>query len=677
MKLSIRLLILVLLAALPVLAFQVHALLADREQRKAAIAGQAQTLARLAAAQQDQFIEGARYLLGAAAKLPEVQNRDAARCNARMAEFLELFPTIAGIGAIMPDGVQFCSSRQESSEQPINISDRPYFQAALREKRLAISGFIIGRQTGKASLNFAYPALDDRGEVRAVVVLGFDLARLSSSLLPTPLPEGATMNLVDGDGVLLARTPPAPDWIGRQVREPPFTQAMLARREGVLEAAGIDGIERQYGFAPLLASADLFAVVGLPWAAALMEADRLFWRAASMTALTFVLAAVAALLCGEIWIRRPVAALERAVGRMEGGDLGVRARLEHGSSPELRRLATSFNGMAASLEARQAALQAGEARLRAIVETAADGIITISERGIIESVNPEAERLFGYQRAELVGHNVNLLMPSPDRERHDGYLARYLRTGEARIIGIGREVTGRRKDGSEVPLFLSIGEFSLEGERRFTGILRDITERKRSEERQVLLMAEIDHRAKNLLASIQAMVLLTKPHARSVSEYADTLIGRLHAMARAHDLLAREKWQGARLHDLIREEFAGYVGADSAVLTIIGDDLLLRPRAAQTLSLALHELTTNAAKYGALSIPGGRVTICASVRQAPAEETLLLTWTESGGPAVEPPDERGFGSVVIERGIAHDLGGSTSLEFDPSGVRCKICFPLD
>jgi two-component sensor histidine kinase len=280
-------------------------------------------------------------------------------------------------------------------------------------------------------------------------------------------------------------------------------------------------------------------------------------------------------------------------------------------------------------------------------------------------------------------------MTAPDRERHDQYLARYLRTGEARIIGIGREVTGQRKDGSEVPLFLSIGEFTLGNERLFTGILRNITERKRADERQLLLMAEIDHRAKNLLASIQAMVLLTKSHARSVSGYAETLIGRLHAMARAHELLAREKWQGARLHELIRSEFEAYVGNDGAALTIAGDDLLLRPRAAQTLSLALHELTTNAAKYGALSTPGGRVTICSSVEAAaetqaadagepaPAVEDLLLTWTESGGPKIVRPRRRGFGSVVIERGIAHDLGGTTSLEFDPAGVRCTIRFPLN
>ncbi len=676
MKLSVRLLILVLFAALPFLALQVHTLMADREQRKATIAGQALTFARLAAAQQDQFIEGARYLLGAAAKLPEVQNRDAAGCNARMVEFAALFPTIDGIGAVAPDGVQFCTSRQDATGRDVDIKDRPYFQAAAREKRLAVSGFIIGRLSGKPSLNFAYPALNDAGEVKAVVVLAFALGRLSNSLLTTPLPKGATMSLVDGSGILLARTPPAPELIGHQVREAAFTRTMLTQREGVLEATGIDGVDRMHGFAPLLASADLFAVVGLPWAAEVADAERMFWRAASLTTLAFVLAAVAAMLCGEIWIRRPVATLERVVGRMEGGDLAARAKLERGSSPELRRLATSFNGMAASLQARQAALQAGEARLRAIVETAADGIITIGERGVIELVNPEALRLFGYERAELIGQNVSVLMPSPDRERHDQYLAHYLRTGEARIIGIGREVTGRRKDGSEVPLFLSIGEFRLEGERRFTGILRDITERRRSQERQVLLMAEIDHRAKNLLASIQAMVLLTKRHARSVSDYADTLIGRLHAMARAHDLLAREKWQGARLHELITNEFAAYVGEDSAALAITGDDLMLSARAAQTLSLALHELTTNAAKYGALSVPGGRVTIHSSVEPAAEGPHLLITWTEFGGPAITPPESRGFGSVVIERGIAHDLGGTTSLEFDPAGVRCTIRFPL-
>ena len=192
----------------------------------------------------------------------------------------------------------------------------------------------------------------------------------------------------------------------------------------------------------------------------------------------------------------------------------------------------------------------------------------------------------------------------------------------------------------------------------------------------MLLMAEIDHRSKNLLAAIQAMVLLTKSSACSVPDYADTLIGRLHAMARAHDLLARDKWHGARLCELIKDEFAAYVGSDSDAVEITGEDVLLRPRAAQTLSLALHELTTNAAKYGALSVPGGRVAIDSAIERSPSGQTLLLSWTESGGPAVAPPENRGFGSVVIERSIAHDLAGSAVLEFERQGVRCIIRVPL-
>ena len=656
MKLGLRLLILVLIAALPVLAFQVHGLVKDREQRKAAIAEQALDLARLAAAQQDQFIEAARYLLAAAAQLPEVQSRNAEECNKRMVELLVQSPTITGIGAVAPDGVQFCSGLRGSTG--INVADRPYFQQAMQSKALAISGYIIGRQSGRPHLNFAYPALDDQGEVRAVVILAFSLDRLSANLSATPLPAGAAMSLVDGDGILLARAPAAPDWIGRRVREAPLTQAMLTRREGVMEATGIDGEERMYGFAPLFASADLFAVVGLPWREAYRQADRLFWGEALFTVLVFALAAVVALFSADRWIRRPITGLQSAVGRMKQGDLSVRARPGRDSSPELRELAASFNDMAGTLERRQAALEASEARFRAVVETAADGIVTTNAQGIIQSVNPEAERLFGYRHDQMIGRQVESLMS--------------WRPGEAILAGTGHEVTGRHKDGSILPLALSIGEFELDGERFFTGMVRDISERKRSEQRQQLLMAEVDHRAKNLLASIQAMVALTKGDASSVSAFAATLSGRLHALARAHDLLARDRWIGARLHDVLSGELQAYVGTGDDRLTINGADVRLTPRAAQTLSLALHELATNAAKYGALSVPEGRVAVDSAIEG----QDLLLTWVETGGPEVGSPHARGFGTVVIERSITHELGGSARLDFDPRGLRCHLRVPF-
>ena len=141
----------------------------------------------------------------------------------------------------------------------------------------------------------------------------------------------------------------------------------------------------------------------------------------------------------------------------------------------------------------EAALRDSEERLRAILETAVEGIITIDERGIIESLNPAAEKIFGYQAQEVVGKNVKVLMPTPYRDEHDGYLGNYLRTGRARIIGIGREVVGLRKDGTVFPMDLSVSEVRLAHKRLFTGFVRDISDRKRLE-REVLQISDLEQR---------------------------------------------------------------------------------------------------------------------------------------------------------------------------------------
>jgi two-component system sensor kinase FixL len=143
--------------------------------------------------------------------------------------------------------------------------------------------------------------------------------------------------------------------------------------------------------------------------------------------------------------------------------------------------------------ARQAAeLQESEARMRAVVDTAVDGVIVIDERGLIDRFNRSAERMFGYSAEQAVGKNVSMLMPSPDREQHDAYLHRYVQTGEKKIIGIGREVVGRRRDGSTFPLDLAVSEMDLGGRRMFTGIVRDITERRQADERQAHLIHELE-----------------------------------------------------------------------------------------------------------------------------------------------------------------------------------------
>src|SRR6185312_16235536 len=139
------------------------------------------------------------------------------------------------------------------------------------------------------------------------------------------------------------------------------------------------------------------------------------------------------------------------------------------------------------------ALQEREARLRSILETAPDAIIVIDERGLMESYSQAAERLFGYPADEAIGQNVSILMPAPYQERHDSYLKRYLETGERRIIGIGRVVVGRRKDGSTFPMELAVGEARVSGRRVFTGFIRDLTERQLAENRMQELQSELLH----------------------------------------------------------------------------------------------------------------------------------------------------------------------------------------
>ena len=200
-----------------------------------------------------------------------------------------------------------------------------------------------------------------------------------------------------------------------------------------------------------------------------------------------------------------------------------------------------------------------EARLRSILETVPDAIITIDERGAIQSFSPAAERLFGYAADEVLGHNVNILMPSPYHERHDGYLARYLATGERRIIGIGRVVSGKRKDGSTFPMELSVGEAVGVGRQLFTGFVRDITERQQAQRRLQELQAELLH-----VSRLSAMGQMGSALAHELNQPLTAIVNYLQAARRiiekergalperAADALAKAAGQAIRAGEIIR-----------------------------------------------------------------------------------------------------------------------------
>lgn len=207
------------------------------------------------------------------------------------------------------------------------------------------------------------------------------------------------------------------------------------------------------------------------------------------------------------------------------------------------------------------------------------------------------------------------------------------------------------------------------------GSMLDITDRREAEERQALMASELDHRAKNALSVVQAALRLTPR--QDVEDYARAVEGRVAALARAHSVLAEGRWQGAPLRAVVEAELATFVGAAQgeppAVLD--GPPIRLRPAAVQALSMALHELATNATKYGALSRPGGRLRVGWCLDRAAGR--LMLRWKERGGPPLAgPPARRGFGARVLEATVTSQLGGTVERRWEAAGLACELCLPL-
>ena len=204
-----------------------------------------------------------------------------------------------------------------------------------------------------------------------------------------------------------------------------------------------------------------------------------------------------------------------------------------------------------------------------------------------------------------------------------------------------------------------------------SGVTADITDRKRAEERQILLAEEVDHRARNVVAVVQSIMRLTR--AVSIEEYIAALDGRIGALSNAHRLLAGSRWEGADLNRLVEEEFAPYRAAGNERVSAKGPIVLLPPATAQTIALALHELATNAAKYGALSAGSGRVELAWHTKPGQLE----LIWVEFDGPKITAPSRQGYGSRAIVAGIERQLGGMVNFDWREGGLHCTLCVPYD
>ena len=213
---------------------------------------------------------------------------------------------------------------------------------------------------------------------------------------------------------------------------------------------------------------------------------------------------------------------------------------------------------------------------------------------------------------------------------------------------------------------------------RVAGLARDVTEAKRAEQQRELLIGELNHRVKNTLALVQALAAHTRHAAVSPTDFEQAFTSRLHALGHAHDLLTQTHWKGTSLHQVIETALAPFsvYGSSQARVEVEGPQVWLNSNTAVTLTLAFHELATNAAKYGALSTNKGRVDIFWEARPAGEPQEVLLQWRESGGPIVEAPSRKGFGTMLIEKVLAYEAEGEAKLEFLPTGVAFMFRLPL-
>jgi PAS domain S-box-containing protein len=584
----------------------------------------------------------------------------------------------------------------------VDDSQRSFFRLALGTGQFVVSEWeAAGDLMRGGTVHFGLPIRGAGGGApEGVVGAAVGIGWLVELLRPIGLPPGAELTVVDRRGqVLLQLTDrpehalapgqPAPPVLMRVL--PPFPAGGLDQDPdvtgSVIDASGADGMQRIFGVAPFVPGTGgaLRLVVALDADRALAPVEAATQRALMLMLGGMALALLAAWFGARRFVLDPVEVLLGAAEHWQAGRYGTRAAPAlSGSIPELVRLAGALDRMAGAAAERDraaAALSENEARL-SLALGAGELAAWELDRGtgaIVRSANHDL--LFGY--AQPLGQwswRAFLRHVLPEDRAAVEAAFRSSRRGDAPAT---LEFRIRRAGDGDIRWLEARGAVHrpADGADKLLGVLADVTERRRAEARLRLTVGELNHRVKNTLASVQSIAAQTLrspdgPDAPIPAGARNAFQARLLALARSHEVLTREGWTGADLGELVRLALAPHeAGQGRRRLVAEGPPLRVPPRLAVPLAVALHELSTNAARHGALSLPEGSVTVrwrMQPPRDANALPTLTLNWQESGGPEVRPPARRGFGTRLLEGGLARELGGSVHLSFRPEGVSCEI-----
>jgi PAS domain S-box-containing protein len=671
MKLTRRLFALSLVALAPAIGVLTYNQVVTRRDREAEVRDLATRNARQAASELEGIVEGVRVLLTSISKVEAIQNLDAPSCAAYLSRLQPEVPHLVFLSAIDLQGVLRC--RSEIPPNSPGYADRPYFQQALATGRFTIGEFSESRISKRLMLPIASPLKNLKGDIVGTVATALDLSWLSQHLRERGLPPDGSITVADRNGVIIARQPFPERFVGTRIPDE-YMSLVSASTPGAVDVLSQDGTRRVLGYVPEpVSNAGLYVSVGLSSEASFAPVDRAARQSLLLIILGALMAFSGAWLFGRRFIERPIQNLLRTARAWRSGNLSARSGLT-AQQGELGALGEEFDRVVAEVAAREGALRESETRFRELADSAPVLIWMLGpDKGGVYFNKPWLS-FTGRTLEQQLGEGWLDDIHPKDLAVLKSYAQAFVDKRPFQI-----EFRMRRHDGEwRWMLDTGVPRFSLNGEfQGFIGSCIDITERQRHEQRQRLLLNELNHRVKNTLTTVQSLAAHTLRTSHDLQDFRRAFESRLLALSKTHDLLTAQQWEGASLTQLIEFELEPYISTgDRSRLTIKGKDIQLPPKYAVALGLSIHELATNAVKYGALSAAQGKIEVSWQRVDVMGVPHLKIAWTESDGPPVAPPKRLGFGSRLIERSIGFELQGKVKPIFEPDGLRVQMDFPL-
>lgn len=593
------------------------------------------------------------------------------------AQAIETMSTLGFTGAMfLADGdgrLILHTGRPFGSDLPARAGDLESIRQVFERGEPVFSNFFVGPVSGRPTVAVTVPVVIDQ-KVAYVLGLTIRLSELAEVLRQQQMPDGWLASIVDRNQVVLARSRNAEAFIGTRPNTL-YADTVARIPEGTLE--GIASAEGQRFLSAWIRSpiSGWTLGIGRDVDELLTPTNRKMWWLASVAAASIVLSLLVAWIVGRE-LGRGTAVLQRAANAMREEQPVTREATRVREYDELVSAFANASALLRSRDEERARSDSDRDRLAALVAESHEFIGVADLEGRALFVNAAGRKLVGLSDESAVRGTSVIDYFAPEDQafvqrevlpavQTTGYWEGDLRfknfaTGE--LVPVHYNIFPVRDPSGSVVAYGTV--------------TRDLTETKRQDERTQMLLNELNHRVKNSLTTVQSIATQTLRNNREIEPARQQIEQRLIALSKAHDILTKESWEGAPLARIVEETVAVHSGHGLNRFELQGPDVWMPPNHALALALALHELATNAVKYGALSNDTGRVIITWSVTGLDGTRRLTMRWAEIGGPPVSPPTRFGFGSRLVAQGLKHDLGGEVSIDFAAAGVVCTIEAPL-